>query len=171
MADLKALTGANVMIKGSGRVGQVKKFDAPAVVQETLDYKGLGLLAAEQIPVGLKAMDATLTLSGPYGDTIKDMANPNKVVDYMIKGNIDVVDSKGRKEQKPIVVEMSAYNLEVKPGGFGHGENSEPEVKLAVTYFMLNYEGVELLKVDLRNNIYVVAGEDQLAAYRGNLGL
>lgn len=171
MADLKALTGANVYIKGGSRVGQVKKFDAPSVNQETLEFKALGLLAAQQIPVGLKPMEATISLAGPYGDTLKDMSNPNKVIDYMLKGNIDVVDSKGRKNQKPIVIEMSGYNLETKVGGFGHGENTEPEVKIGVNYYRAVYEGVELLKIDIPNNIYVVDGEDQLAGYRGNLGL
>jgi P2 family phage contractile tail tube protein len=66
---------------------------------------------------------------------------------------------------------MKAYNLELKPGSIKRGDESAPEVKLGVRFYRLEIDGEEIVKIDLDNHIYAVAGEDKMGGYRGNLGI
>jgi P2 family phage contractile tail tube protein len=171
MAEIKVLTGANVYINGGSRIGQVDTFESPSIVQKTMEYAGLGLTGAQDIPIGPDKMEATLKFAGMYGDTLKLVSDPHKKHDYMLRGNIDVVGSDGRTEQKPYKAEMKAYNLELKPGSIKRGDESAPEVKLGVRFYRLEIDGEEIVKIDLDNHIYAVAGEDKMGGYRGNLGI
>lgn len=171
MSKLKIFTNANVYIEGGSRIGQVEEFTSPTITQKTQEYNGLGLTAPMKIPVGVEPMEATLKFAGVYGDTLKLTSDPFKKINYMLRGNIDGTDSTGRVEQKLYKAELIASNLEVNTGAAKMGENPGIEVKLNVFYYRLEIDGEEVLKLDVDNHLYSVAGEDKLGAYKGNLGI
>lgn len=168
---MNIFTNANVYVAGVGRVGQCEEFKAPTIKNKMQDVKGLGLAADMKVPVSLEPMDASLKFAGMYGDTLKLVADPSKMEDYMIKGNIDSHDASGLVSSKPYVALLKAACMELNTGAMKMGENPGIEAKLNVSYYKLTIAGEDIVEVDLPNAVYLVAGKDKLAAFKGNLGI
>jgi P2 family phage contractile tail tube protein len=171
MSQLKIFTNANLYIDGGSRIGQVEEFTSPTIAQKMQEVTGLGLTANAMVAVGLEPMEATLKFAGVYGNTFKLVADPDKKTQYQLRGNIDVIDATGKVEQKPYLATLLAACSEFNTGAAKKSENPGMEAKLNVFFYELQIEGEPIVKVDLDNHIYEVAGKDKLAAYKGNLGI
>lgn len=171
MSKMKILTNANLYVDGESRIGQVEEFTSPSIVQKTQEVSGLGLTSAVKVPVGLEPMEASMKFAGVYGDTLAIIADPDRKTPFTLRGNIDVTDSTGKVEQKPYLVEMLASCLELNTGAAKMNENPGIEVKLNVFFYELKIEGKPVVKLDIDNHIYEVAGKDKLSTYKANLGL
>ncbi len=171
MANLHVIKGANVYLEGESRLGQASQFVLPNVTQAMTEFKGLGMIGVISLPLGLDKIEATLKWAGPYYDAKALLADPHTVRTLMLRGSIDVYDATGRIDERPVLAEVRAMGAEEQGGTYSMGENSDYESKLNVLYYELKMEGKPLVKVDLVNIIYEVAGKDQLGGYKANLGI
>ncbi|MOA26169.1 Phage tail tube protein FII [compost metagenome] len=99
------------------------------------------------------------------------MATPFKTVQLQLRSNIEVYNSQGRVDQLPLMTLMTVMFKEYQLGSYKPREATKYETPFSATYVRQVVNGTETLLLDYLANIYKVGGEDQLAAYRRNMGL
>ncbi len=171
MATINKVTNANVYVEGKSCQGQAEEVTLPIVKQKLEEHKGLGLLAPMEYPSGLDKMESKIKWAGLYPDAMAKLANPFKRVQIQVRGNMEIYDSQGRKEEKPVLATFLASGKESQGGTYKQNTNTAPESNLSVYYYKLVAGGKTIVEVDLDNTIYVVDGEDMVAGFKGNLGI
>lgn len=164
------LYNGNLYINGRTKLGQVKSLELPNLTPDMEEVEALGLMGRPEVPVGYAALEATITWNGPYADTIKEIANPNKAHQLMFRGSIDSYGPGGRIAQTAYVCTMTGTFKEVGLGSFEAKTGSEMETSIAVSAIKLEIGGETLMDIDVFANRYIVADEDILAQYRINIG-
>lgn len=169
--EIKKIFNANVYIDGTNSLlGRAREIVLPSVTMNTEEHKGLGMLGALELPVGLAPLVTTVTWSGWYADRVL-LANPFASRKLQVRASVETFGAGGRVEQQPLVVLLTASWKTAPLGTLSAGSGGEVQDELATTYVRLLVDGVELLEVDVHNNIWRQGGVDVLEQYRANLGV
>ena len=81
-----------------------------------------------------------------------------------LRAAVQSVDSSTNKiVNKSLKITISGRSKGCTIGTAGNAKTMDSSIKLEVTYYKQEFDGVILLEVDKLNNIYVVNGVDQLA--------
>jgi P2 family phage contractile tail tube protein len=164
------LYNAAIYIGGRTQIGKVKEAELPNLTQKTEEIEALALYGTPEVPVGLEAMEATLTWNGPYSDALKKLLNPFLAQQIMLRGSIDSYGPQGRIAQVPYVCTMVGRFSEVGLGSFASKTGVEQESTIKVSAIKLEIGGETLVDIDVFTGQYIVNGEDLLGQYRLNLG-
>lgn len=171
MIQIKKITNANVYLMGVNLLGRVAEVTLPEVKVKMQDHKALGMEHEIEVPAGgFEKMEAKLKWAGFYADGVVATADPREAVALTIRGNLQTFDPQGLDDEVPVVAELRGPMKGVALGTLKQHEGAEPESTMAVWYFKLSVDGVELLEVDVMANIHRVAGADVLARYRNIIG-
>lgn len=77
---------------------------------------------------------------------------------------------RGRSQEVPLLTELLVMFKKSPLGTLKHLENVDMQSDFSCTYVRQVFDGEEILKLDVENNIFMVDGEDMLADYRINTG-
>jgi uncharacterized protein len=168
--QVNRITNANVYMDGESYLGRAEEVKLPEVSAMMTDHKGLGLIGKFELPSGIDKMEGSIKWNSLYQDAFTKIANPFVAVSLQVRANLDVYNAQGRVEQKALVVFMTVMFKKFPGGMFKPHDNAEFDTSFTCQYMKTVIDGDELLEVDVLSNIYKVAGVDQLAAYRDNLG-
>lgn len=158
-------------INGRSLAGHVREIELPTVTWMTVEHEALGMFGTPEYPVRLEPLECTITWADFYETLAIAAANPFTDVKLQVRGNIAEYGATGKLGDRLMTVDMTGRFLENSLGGLSPGEPGEYESVLKVTYVKQQYNGSEILELDVNIPIYRVAGQDQLANFRRNLGI
>jgi len=163
------LTNMSLFVDGRGYLGQAAELTPPKIVQQTMDYVAGGMPGVIKISKGLlEAMEAEFTLNG-YDANILKLFNvePCAYVPFVFRGALSDCENGTR----PIVLTMRGQIQEIDMGTWKPGDDNTLKIKMNVAYYMQEIAGESIMEVDYENMIFIVNGNDQLAATRAALGI
>jgi len=173
MAGMSAhqITNAAIYLDGNNYVGHCEEVDLGSVKATMADFQGLGMVAAIELPTGFDKIEGKIIWNSAYQDAAKRCAVPFRSVQLQLRSTIEVWNAQGRTQELPLVTLMTVLFKEYPLGSFKPRERTTFETPFSATYVQQKIDGREVFLIDCLANIYKVDGQDQLTAYRRNLGM
>nr|BDD47391.1 phage major tail tube protein [bacterium] len=173
------IVNANVYIKDqvSGKstkmLGKVKECTLPNVTFTQAEHRALGMVGTVQYFSGIEAMEATITWTAIYPDTLASIGNPRKAVELSLYSNLEEVDTAtGLTSEKKLLTVIRGTIKSFPLGTFTPGEIvSDATTNMAIHYIRQNYGDKDFVEIDVFSNTFKVNGEDVLKTYKSNLGI
>lgn len=162
MALPRKLKDMNLFSEGETFRGIATSVTLPKLTRKLEDYRGAGMDGTVKLDQGAEAMELEFTLGGPERSILRQYALPGVAGTYLRfvgawqdegTGAVDVIEAtvRGRYEELDLG--------EMKPGEGGEFKN-----KFQCAYFRLDWNGEELIEIDVLNGVLRVDGVDRLAA-------
>lgn len=163
------LTQMSLFVDGRGYLGQVSELMPPKIATQTMDYLAGGMPGTLKLSKGvIEAMEAEFTLLG-YNKEILKIYNvqPCNVVPFVFRGAL----SDCTLGISPITITMRGQVQEIDMGTWKVGDDNPLKLKMSVSYYRLEISGETIMEIDFFNNVFLVNGQDQMAATRAALGI
>lgn len=171
MALPKKLKNMNLFNDGGSYAGLVKTVTLPKLGRKLESFRAGGMDGPVKVDLGHSddGLQMEYSLGGyelialrQYGAVRVDgvMLRFAGSVQQDDSGNVSAVEivTRGRHE-------------EIDFGEATPGEDTEHKITTALTYYKLTVDGDTIIEIDLLNMIFIVDGEDLLAAHRKAIGL
>lgn len=164
-------TNANVYLNGNSYMGRAEEITLPDISPKMADHKALGMVGELEVPAGLTKMSAKIKWNAIYPEVMLSTHNAFQAVRLQVRTSVETYAGGSRIAQVPAVIYLTGTWK--KSGGlaFKPQDNVEMENELNVSAYKMEVNGEEIVDIDIMANIWRVAGEDQLALYRFNLGI
>ena len=169
--QIKQLVNANVYIDGESFLGAAQSVTLPEIKSKAMEHKASDAIGTPRLPGAFEAMTTTFKMNGMYEDFHALVANPNNMVNIMIRANQKVRNGLGNITDEPVMVLLRGWFSSKKAGELKASEPSLPEYVMETFYYQLVVAGVPIEEIDIENSVHRVMGVDTLADYRSNLGL
>jgi uncharacterized protein len=158
----------NLFVDGIGFAGNIEELQLPnlAIVEE--EFRAGGMDAPIGLDMGMEKMEATFTLSQFSKDLLKQFG--------LAEGTDTQVTAKGSLEslagtKTPVVVAMRGKIKSAEPSSWQGGQKAQWTITVSLRYYRFVQGGETIHEIDVLNMKRVVAGVDQLAEHRRNIGL
>jgi|GEM_PF-7058178 len=163
------LTNSTIYI-GENLFGKASKITAPEIEIDKEEFKtGYGKY---NLPKGINAMSANVTLNGFYKDVFKRISNPFAEINMTIYGSLDSYTNEtlSSSEQAKLILRGSSQKFSLL-GELEQQENIEYEMDFDVSAASLYIGKTKLYEIDVPNLIYEKDGVDMLEHIRKSLAL
>lgn len=168
MAMPRVLKNFSVFYDGLNYIGQVKEITLPKLTRKMEDYRGGGMLGPIEIDLGQEKMELDHTYGGLMFEIFEDWGVPMAGEILMRFTGAYEADDTGETDSVEVV--MRGRHKEIDPGNAKAGEHADFKVKSALSYYKLIVNGITMIEIDILNMVFIVNGEDRLAAQRAALG-
>lgn len=167
---INSLWNANVYLDGNELLGRAAELDIPQPKLLMQDYKGLGMAARIEIPVGFDKLESNIKWASFDYQTFMAAATINGMHSLMVMADLQQFTAAGLTADLPVVANLVGTFKD--PGKIPTKAQENVEVdSVFVTYHVdLSVNGNQVYLFDAISNQYVVNGVDQLAQYRANIG-
>lgn len=165
------LRDSNVIFDDVNTKGFCSEIQLPDVQMVTTELKNLASVGSMSVFESFDKMECTMKFIAPDATIIKKMMNPFQEISLQIRSQRDEYVNSNLDSQQSTKYFVKGNPVQSTNGTRKKGETGERECKLAVTYIKEVQNGETLYELDIRNNIFIVDGEDLLKIYRQNLGL
>ena len=164
----QVLTNLNLFIDGLGYSGRVLSITLPKLKRKTDAYRGGGMDAEIDMPMGLEKLEGGFTLGGVNPEALGyfGIADGERF-NGAFRGAMN--DQKG--SVIPVIVTWRGLLTEVDMGDWKPGDKSETKFNASLSYYKLEVDGRIVYEIDPGNAVRVINGNDELAAERAALGL
>lgn len=158
-----------VFVDGRGYAGVASAIEVPKVEQVMRDYSAGGMGGNIEVPMGrLEKLTATVTFQGFAPELYTHFGIvEGALVPFTVRGSAE--DGNGTTHSH--VVKMRGLIKKIDESEWKDGEEVPLKLDLSLRYYKRQRDGVDLIEADPVNMIFRVAGVDQLAAHRANIGL
>lgn len=161
----------NVYVNDTSRHGTASEVTCPEVNYTMNDYNALGMIGTAKFFNGIEGMESTIKWTYPDNECLQAFANPLKAIEVMVRSNKAVYDNQENTDNQAVVILMRGFPTKHQGGTFAPKADVEVESTLAVNYYKLEVDGVEILEIDTIANIFKIDGNDIWSEVRNNLGL
>ena len=162
---------ANIYLNNDNKHGLASEVSLPEISFVTEEYESLGLVGSPQFAKGVEAMEASITWKYPDNEAQIALANPFSAVDIMVCASKSVYSGGGLADEQPVRVFMRGFSKGLPGGSFAGRDDISITTTIAVNYYKLEVDLVEIIEIDVINNRFVVNGNDIMAQRRLNLGI
>ena len=167
---INSLWNANVYLDGVDLLGRAAQIDIPQPKRIMQDYKGLGMAARVEIPVGWDKLESAIKWSSFDFSVLQLAATTTGLHSITALGDVQVLSAAGQTADFPVVCNMTGTFKDMGKIPFKAQENVEIDTIFTVYHVDLSVAGQQIYLFDSFSNQYIVAGVDQLATYRANIG-
>ncbi len=164
MALPRKLKMMDVFNEGTSWLGLVSSVTLPKIAMKTEGWRGGGMIGEVDIDMGLEKLELETTCGGPMRDAILQLGTPGVAGTFRRFGGAYQDDSTG--EVFSVSITMRGRPVEIDRGEAKVGEGGEFKDKWALTYYREEWDGRELLEIDMLASIYRVGGVDRYAQLR-----
>jgi P2 family phage contractile tail tube protein len=162
------LTNFVAFADGKGYVGLVPELNLPKLTLKTEEYRGGGMDTPVAVVTGTEKLEASFTLAEYNADVLSLWGiAPGTDKQFVFRGAMQ----RQGEDAVPIVATLSGHITEHDPGSWKPGEQATLKATIALTYFKLTINNVDVIVIDVINMIRMVNGVDQLASQRTALGI
>jgi P2 family phage contractile tail tube protein len=164
---------ANIYADGASFFGKADEVSLPSLKAKMGDtHAPLGGIGETDYPAGFEKMDGCkIKWNGYYPEAIKKFSNIYQAIKLQVRFNIEQYEGSSRIGQIPGIAYLTVRPTDLPGGNFKAKSTPDLETNLTCTYMKMEIGGEEQYEIDFEANIYKVAGVDQLATYRANLGI
>jgi P2 family phage contractile tail tube protein len=160
------LKNFQLFIENFGYSGNVEEIQLPALKIKTDEHRVGGMDAPIDVDLGMEKMETTFTLTKFDSYALTIFGQKIKTPKINVRGS--VVDSDG--VEKPVQIAMSGLCTGYEPGAWKAGEKPSYKFTLSLKFYQLTVDGIIIHHIDIDNMVRIIAGVDQLAATRANIG-
>ena len=163
------LTNMSLFVDGRGYLGMAEEVTPPKIAMQTDDYMAGGMPGPIKVSKGvIDALEAEFTLKGYSSDILKLFnVEPCRYVPFVFRGALSDCEAGTRA----IVLSMRGQIQEIDMGNWKPADEATLKIKMNVAYYRQEIAGETIMEIDFENMIFVVNGNDQLAATRAALGV
>lgn len=157
----------NVYQDGNKHVGISDEVTLPDIEEMTSTIAGPGILGEIDSPA--HGVFNSIEMEIPFRQLFKnvfDLMTALKSVNLTLRGSIQVQDGMGDLDFVGMRVVVRGRKKGFTSGKMKQGEGTESSIKLELSYYLVEIDGVKMLEIDKINSVYRVKGVDQLAAVR-----
>lgn len=167
---INSLWNCNVYINGTSLLGRAEEFEVPAPKRLMQAYRGLGMAARIDVPVGWDRIEASITWGSFDATTIGMLASSTAIQQFAALGDLQVLTAAGETSDVPVIYNVSGLVIDPGPVPFKAQENITFKTTIQVYHVDLTVGGNQVYLFDAFSNQFVVNGVDQLLQYRMNIG-
>ena len=171
MALAKKLKHFNLFNDGNVYGGIAKTVTLPKLGRKMEDYRGGGMDGPVKVDLGFGDDGIALewTLGGWDLIALRQFgAVRADGVALRFAGSVQRDDD---GSVSSVEISVRGRHEEIDFGESTPGEDTEHKINTACTYYKLTVDGEVITEIDLLNFVFIVDGEDLLAAHRKNIGL
>jgi P2 family phage contractile tail tube protein len=167
---INSLWNANVYLDGTGLLGRASELEIPQPKRKMQDYKGMGMAALIEIPVGWDKLESSVKWSS-FDPTVLGAATTTiGLHTLMALADLQVFTAFGETAEYPVVCNMTGTFKDPGKIPLKAQENVEIDMVFTVYHVDLTVGGNQIYLFDAISNQYIVNGVDQLAVFRANIG-
>jgi uncharacterized protein len=168
MAFPQRLTNFAVFADGKGYVGVAPELNLPKVTSKTEEYRAGGMDTPVEVITGTEKLEASFTLAEYNADVMALWGlTTNAETQFVFRGSLQ----RQGEDAVAIVAILGGRIKELDPGTWKAGEQATLKASLAISYYRLTVDGVDVIEIDALNMKRIVHGVDQLASVRTALGI
>lgn len=162
------LKNFNFSVDGTSYLGETTEVTQPKLAMQLEDYRAGGMIAPVGINMGLEKLEMEFKIGGHETDLIKLFGGSINSNVFRFNGAYQHDD-----DDSVDAVEIVARGriIEIDEGSSKAGDDTEHSYKVALTYYKLTVNGIDIIEIDTLNQIYIVDGKDRLAEIRKAMGL
>ena len=161
----------NVFFQDGNWAGRVEGYTPPELSSQVEEYRASGMHGSVALRTGQDLMESEIVFKGHHQEIYTSwgvMAGDNNHQEIVVRGALR--DYEG--EIKNIVFTQTGPIVKVMGDQIqGQGEVPEMTVTQNPHYFKVEYNGTEVVEIDIINSTQKINGVDQLEAIRDALGL
>ncbi len=171
MALPAKLKNFNIYVDGGSMVGVAQEMTLPKLTQKLIAYRGGGMMASVNVELGFDdgALDMDMSVGGLVVNLLKKMGT--MTADGMQLRFVGAYQDDSTAVYKTCTIQTRGRFTEVDWGTAKVGEDTTHKYTLKNTYVKITVDGEVVLEVDALNMIWVVGGEDKMAALRKAMGM
>lgn len=166
------LTNFRVYLDGSNDLKGVADIQLPSFEPMTDTVKGAGIGGEYEAPtIGhFQSMKLTINWRTLTTDMLSLLRQRARRIDC--RGAFQDYDAgKSARVTRAVRVVVEGLATKVDPGKYEVGSTSDGSAEIEVMYIKIEIDGRTVLELDKLNFVFIVNGEDQLAAVRKALGM
>jgi P2 family phage contractile tail tube protein len=167
---ISSLWNANCYINGNDLLGRAAEAEVPQPKRLLQEYKGLGMAARVEIPVGWDKLEATFKWSSFDLQILTNVAASTSLTAMSVLGDVQVFSAAGEITEIPAIYNLTAIVHDPGQLMMKAQQNTEFSTKMTVWHCELYLAGIQLYLFDAMSNQFIVNGIDQLAVYRAFVG-
>lgn len=168
---LSSLTEANVYKNLQSYFGKAEEVSLPAIKPKMIEQKVLALKSSIKIPAGFEEMTCKIKYNSIDESAIGDAANVYKAQTLMIRANMEKWEGDTLVGEVPVIANLRGKISDNSGITVKQNDNPDMEETYNITYYELIVDGVQIYKLDIMANVYIVNGVDLWAQRRENLGV
>ena len=158
----------NLFVDGRGFAGDIEELTPPKLSIKNEEFRGGGMDAPVEIPMGMEKLEASFTLKNYSKDVLNLFGlAPGNNVPLTMRGALESSDG----SVKPLVITLRGRIRELDDGSWKSGESATLKVAMSVDYYKRTLDGDDVHEIDIDNMIRKINGVDQLEAQRSALGM
>ena len=161
---------ANVYLNGNNQAGKAKEIKFPKLEMDMQEQDALGMAMTISLPGKPKELEGEITWNSVYPEVEELLLNPFNGVPLMIRSNLRRYGSSGLIEEVPMATFMTIMTHENDLGELNMKDAQNRPIKYKVMSLRQVVDGVEILHLDPRNNIWRNKGKDIFEKMRRNIG-
>lgn len=155
----------NLFADGIGTAGFIEEITTPTLALQMEEHRAGGMDAPIEIDMGMDKLEVSFQVSDPNETIIRCLGRPGVL--YIARS----AHQRDGEDAQPAIVNMTGTLKSYDPGGFKVGEKAGHTFTVALTYYKLAVNGVDLVEIDKLNMIRVINGVDQVATIRAAIGI
>jgi len=167
---INSLWNCNVYLNGTSLLGRAAEFTVPQPKRIMQDYKGLGMAARLEVPVGFDKLEADITWSSFDQTTTGLLMSITGMQQFAAMGDLQVLSSAGETSELPVIYNVTGMTKDPGMIPFKAQENISYKTVITVYHVDLTVAGTQVYLFDAFSNQFIVNGVDQLLQYRANIG-
>lgn len=169
MALPKKLKNFNLFGDGESWQGQIAELSLPKLARVAEEYRGAGMDAPVEIDMGNEKIEFEWTAGGLI-DAIFDGYGHTELDGKMLRfAGAYVRDD--TDETVAVEVVVRGRHREIDMGTAKPGDDNSVSVTTSCSYYKLTIDGRDVLEIDTLGFVFLVNGQDRLAAKRQAMGL
>lgn len=161
MALPRKLKNMNLFSEGQSYLGLATSVTPPKLARKLEDYRGAGMDGTVKLDQGAEAMEMEYTIAGPDRDILRQYAKPGIAGTFL--RFVGAYQDEGTGAVDTVEITVRGRYEELDMGEQKIGEGGEFKAKFAVSYYRLEWNGVEEIEIDVLAGVLRVGGVDRLA--------
>lgn len=169
MALPKKLRNFNLFGDGENWQGQIAELKIPDLVRKTEEYRGAGMDGTLEIDMGMEAISFEWTPAGLI-ESVFDGFGHSQIDGKQLRFTGAYVRD-DTAETVAVEIVVRGRHKQISMGTAKQGDSNTLPVTTAVAYYKLTIDGKDVIEIDVAGMLFIVNGDDRMAAQRAALGL
>lgn len=162
------LKNFNLFVDGRGYAGECEEITPPKLTFKTEEVRNGGMDAPIAVEMGMEKLECSFTLTKYDPNVLKLFGlAPGNTKPLTFRGSVIGEDG----VETGVVINIQGMLTEVDQGSWKAGDKATLKGMVAVRYYKHTIGAEVIHEIDVLNMKRIVAGVDQLAATRRNLGM
>lgn len=156
--NINVIKDFNVFVNGDNYAGKSKSLTLPKLANVMEEYRGAGMLAADQVRMGYEKLEAEVVMASFEPAVMKEVAHMTGSTVMEFRG---AMVNERKNEVAEAVVTMDGFVSEMDAGSWESGKLGEVKFAYKCHAYKLVVGGAVIHDVDIEKGKAVIGGVDQ----------